>query len=77
MTRRARYSGQYETQVAIDTADVYTKFVNVKPGGLLPLEADDGTPVPPAVRDDLIKNHPDFSEVNQADEKPKSEKDGD
>lgn len=75
MTRRARYNGQYETQVALDTADIYTQFVTVKPGGLLPLEADDGTPVPASVRDDLIRNHPDFSEVQS--ESKSDEKKGD
>lgn len=72
MTKRARFSGQYETQVAVDTGNVFTKFVTVKPGGLLPTETDDGDPVPASVRDDLIKNHPDFSEVTPSDTPPKA-----
>ncbi len=66
MSKRARYSGQYETQVAVDSANVYTKFVTVKPGGLLPTETEDGEPVPASVRDALIRDHPDFSEVQES-----------
>ena len=75
MTKRARYDGPYpEVRVAVaNQGDVYAeKHVLVKKGGLLPLESDDGTPVPASVRDDLIANHPDFSEVAQA--APKTDK---
>jgi hypothetical protein len=70
MTKRARYDGPYESVVVAvaNQGDVYLeKHVTVTRGGLLPTETEDGTPVPAAVRDDLIKNNPDFSEVNQAD----------
>lgn len=80
MTKRARYDGPYES-VAVAVAnqgDVYAeKFVTVVRGGLLPTETEDGDPVPAAVRDELIQNNPDFSEVNQADQKSSSDKDGD
>lgn len=87
MTKRARYDGPYESvMVAVENqGDVYLeKRVEVVRGGLLPLETADGTPVPAAVRDELIKNNPDFSEVNQADkpsssastDKPSTTKDG-
>lgn len=78
MPSRARYDGPYEeVRVAVaNQGDVYAeKYVTVKRGALLPTEADDGTAVPASVRDDLIKNHPDFSEVTQT--APKSSKDGD
>lgn len=69
MPSRARYDGPYdEVRVAVaNQGDVYAeKHVTVKRGALLPTEMDDGTPVPASVRDDLLKNHPDFSEVAQA-----------
>lgn len=68
MPARARYDGPYpEVRVAVaNQGDVYAeKYVLVKRGGLLPTETEDGTAVPASVRDDLIKNHPDFSEVAQ------------
>jgi len=76
VSKRARYNGQYETQVAVDSADINTEFVTVVPGGLLPTETDSGAPVPASVRDDLIANHPDFSEVNQTDPKPEPKTEG-
>jgi len=79
MTKRARYDGPYEeVRVAVaNQGDVYREqFVTVKRGGLLPTETDAGENVPAAVRDDLIANNPDFSEVNQADQKATSTKDG-
>lgn len=79
MTKRARFNGQYETQVAVDTANTETEFVTVVPGGLLPLETESGNPVPASVRDDLIKNNDLFSEVDQskADDKADDKKKGD
>lgn len=80
MTKRARYDGPYEeVRIAVaNQGDVYAeKFVTVKQGGLVPLETDDGEPVAASVRDDLIKNNPDFSEVNQADQKPDQKSKGD
>jgi hypothetical protein len=71
--KRARYDGHAEeVRVAVlNQGDVYKeKFVKVKRGGLLPTETDAGEAVPASVRDDLIKNNPDFSEVDQADQKP-------
>ena len=82
MTKRARYNGQYDVAVAIDTGNVFSEFVHVVPGGLLPDETDRGTPVPASVRDDLIANNPDWSEYKQADQrdekpsKPAGEKGG-
>jgi hypothetical protein len=79
MTKRAKYNGPHdEVRVAVlNQGDVYTeKYVTVVRGGLLPTETDDGENVPASVRDDLIQNNPDFSEVNQADQKPTEKKDG-
>lgn len=78
MPTRARYDGPYEeVRVAVaNQGDVYAeKYVTVKRGGLLPTETDDGTAVPASVRDDLVKNHPDFSEVAQAAPKTDDTKD--
>lgn len=75
MTKRARYDGPYpEVRIAVlNQGDAYAeKFVNVKQGGLLPLETDDGETIPASVRDDLVKNRDDFSEVNQADTSSKA-----
>lgn len=66
MTKRVRYTGPYdEVRVAVaNQGDVYREqYVVVKQGGLLPLETDDGESVPASMRDYLIKDHPDFSEV--------------
>ncbi len=79
MPSRARNDGPYEeVRVAVaNQGDVYAEqFVTVKRGGLLPTETDAGDPVPASVRDDLIKNNADFSEVNQAAPKATSDKDG-
>lgn len=67
MAKRARYDGpQEEVRVEVDAGNIYSKFVSVKRGGLLPTETDDGDSVPASVRDDLIKNNPDFSEVQDS-----------
>jgi len=79
MTKRIRYIGPYEeVRVAVaNQGDVYTEqFVTVKRNGLLPLEQDNGDAVPAAVRDELLANNPDFSEVNQAAPKATNDKDG-
>lgn len=72
MTKRVRYDGPHEEVAVFDSeADVYAPPVDVvKRGGLLSVEA------PARVRDDLIKNNPDWSEVNQAEQKTTSDKDG-
>ena len=77
MPARARYDGPYpEVRVAVaNQGDVYAeKYVLVKRGGLLPEKQDDGSAVPAAVRNDLIANHPDFSEVKTAPRKPRKPK---
>lgn len=79
MPTRARYDGPYEeVRVAVaNQGDVYAeKYVTVKRGGLLPTETDDGTAVPASVRDDLIKNRDDFTEVAQAEQKTTDDKKG-
>lgn len=68
MSKRARYDGPFdEVRVAVlNQGDPYReKLVTVKRGHLLPEQTDDGEAVPASVRDDLIDNHPDFSEVKQ------------
>lgn len=70
--KRCRYDGPYEeVRVAVaNQGDVYKeKYVTVRRGGLLPLETEDGTTVPASVRDDLLSNRDDFTEVEQADKK--------
>ena len=75
MTKRARNNGPYDVRVEVDPGNAYTEFVTVVPGGLLPTESDSGAPIKAETRDYLIKHHPDFSEVNQADQSSSSKTD--
>lgn len=74
MSKRARYNGQYPVEVQVETGYVHSEFVQVVPGGLLPLETESGDPVPTKLRDELIKNFPDWSEVDQSDQRKSDDK---
>lgn len=79
MPSRVKYVGPYEAvRVAVaNQGDVYAeKFVVVERGCLLPTETEDGETIAASVRDDLIKNNPDFAEVQQADPKKTSTEKG-
>lgn len=73
-TKRAKYVGPYEEVfVELNSADVYdTRSVTVKNGGLLPLEDENGEPVPASLRDELLQRD-DWSEYKQADQKSKED----
>ena len=68
MSKRARYNGDVDVQVAWPAGEVYSAGeAIVVPGGLLPDDA------PAATRDELIANNPNWSAVNQKTDTPKGD----
>ena len=77
MTKRARWDGPGKTNVYLE-GDInlqdpaVPKDQPLEPGQLLPLETVNGTPIPAAVRDELLSRE-NWSEVNQADQSSKKD----
>ena len=74
--KRARYDGPGSIAIIDSEASVYDPplVAHLESGQLLPLEADNGEPIPSRIRDEFLsKDNPFWSEVNQTEHKTKTE----
>lgn len=80
MTKRARWDGPGPVAIFDSEAPVYAPPIvaHLEPGQLLPLETDQGDPMPARIRDEFLHNdNADWSEVNQAESKKSDNEKGD
>lgn len=80
MTKRARWDGPGPVAIFDSERPVYDPPIvaELLPGHLLPLETDQGDPMPARIRDEFLhKDNTSWSEVNQADTSKTDDKKGD